>query len=289
MKKALSTAVLFIGFLPFAQSFEQTAAEKSCECLKKFSDLTDEKYQNCISTSLTEALVMGDVKKNMEQIGTVTGMEAALLKIDAILNDICIIDQSSELEQKRKMHYGYSKNTETTNSYKIGKDFMEQEKYKLAIQAFEKALKKDGNFVLALDDIAASHRRLEKFEEAIKYYKRSLAIFPEGDFALMNIGVLYNMKKDYKTANHYYEKLIRFQPNNAEGFYGLGRNYYYLEDYENAMINMIKAHKIYVADKDEYAKDSEQMLGIIYQDMKEKGKERDFIRIATENGVDIGQ
>lgn len=187
------------------------------------------------------------------------------------------------------MHYGYSKNTEATNSYKIGKDFMEQEKYKLAIQAFEKALKKDGNFVLALDDIAASHRRLEKFEEAIKYYKRSLAIFPEGDFALMNIGVLYNMKKDYKTANHYYEKLIRFQPNNAEGFYGLGRNYYYLEDYENAMINMIRAHKIYVADKDDYAKDSEQMLGIIYQDMKEKGKERDFIRIATENGVDIGQ
>lgn len=95
MKKGLSTAILFLGFLSYAQSFEQTAAEKSCECLQKFSDLTDEKYQNCISTSLTEALVIGDVKKNMEQIGTVTGMEAALLKIDSILKDICTIDQSS--------------------------------------------------------------------------------------------------------------------------------------------------------------------------------------------------
>ena len=289
MKKALSTAILFLGFLSYAQTFEQTAAQKSCECLKKFSELTDENYQNCISTSLTEALVIGDVKKNMEQIGTVTGMEAALLKIDSILNDICTIGQSSELEQKRKMHYGYSKNIEATNFYMIGKDFMEEEKYKLAIKSFEKALKKDGDFVLALDDIAASHRRLEKFEDAIKYYKRSLAIFPEGDFALINIGVVYNLKRDYKTANEYYKKLVRFQPSNAEGFYGLGRNYYYLEDYENAIINIISAHKIYVAEKDEYAKDSEQMLGIIYQDMKEKGKKEDFIRIATENGINIGQ
>lgn len=288
MKKSLSTAILFLGFLSYAQTFEQTAAEKACECLKKFSDLTDENYQNCISTSLTESLVIGDVKKNMEQIGTVSGMETALLKIDSILNDICTIDKSAELEQKRTLYYGYSTNTEATISYKIGKDFMEEEKYKLAIEAFEKALKKDGDFVLALDDIAASHRRLEKFDEAIKYYKRSLAIFPEGDFALMNIGVIYNLKKDYKTANEYYKKLIHFQPNNAEGFYGLGRNYYYLEDYENAMINIISAHKIYVAEKDEYAKDSERMLGIIYQNMKEKGKEKDFIRIATENGVDIG-
>ena len=288
MKKSLSTAILFLGFLSYAQTFEQTAAEKACECLKKFSDLTDENYQNCISTSLTESLVIGDVKKNMEQIGTVSGMETALLKIDSILNDICTIDKSAELEQKRTLYYGYSTNTEATISYKIGKDFMEEEKYKLAIEAFEKALKKDGDFVLALDDIAASHRRLEKFDEAIKYYKRSLAIFPEGDFALMNIGVIYNLKKDYKTANEYYKKLIHFQPNNAEGFYGLGRNYYYLEDYENAMINIISAHKIYVAEKDVYAKDSEQMLGIIYQNMKEKGKEKDFIRIATENGVDIG-
>lgn len=287
MKKYLSVSILLLGFISYAQTFEQAAAEKTCDCLKKLPVIDDDKYQNCISTSLTEALMTGDVKNNMAQIGTVDGIETTLLKVDAIVNEICSIGENSDLKQKRSLFYSNSKNSKAAKYYDTGKDFMEKEQYKPAIKAFESALKEDANFVLALDDIAASHRRLENFDQAINYYKKSLAIFPEGDFALMNIGVIYNLKKEYKTSNEYYKKLIHFDPGNAEGFYGLGRNYYYLKEYENAIINIINAHKIYVAENDAYRKDSEQMLGIIYQDMKAEGKKKDFIRIASENGIDI--
>lgn len=287
MKKSLSIAILFFSSIIFGQNFEQTAAEKSCECIKKLTELNDENYRKCISTSLTESLMIGNVKDNMQKIGTVDGMKTALQNIDTLVKNTCSIDRTAELDEKKDLHYSYSKNEDATNSYKIGKDFMEDGKFKLAIEGFEMALKKDEKFVLALDDMAASHRKLENFDKAIKYYKKSLAIYPEGDFALMNMGVIYNLKKDYKTSNEFYKKLIGFYPRSAEGYYGLGRNYAFLDEDENALINIINAHKIYVEEKSDYVKDSQQMLEVIFQMMKKKGKEKDFVRIASENGINV--
>ena len=287
MKTYLSISFLLLGSFIFAQNFEQIAAEKSCECLHKLPEINDKNYQNCISSSLTEALTMGDVKANMEKINTVDGMTTALKEIDILIKNTCLVDGTSGVEEKRTLHYSLSKNDAATNFYRMGKDFMESGKYKPAIEAFEMALKNDPEFVLALDDLAASYRKLENFDQAIHYYNKSLSIFPEGDFALMNIAVIYTMKKNYQTAAAFYLKLIKFQPDNAEGYYGLGRIFYFRGVYEDALINIIKAHKIYVVDHPDYSKDSQQMMEIIYQEMKQKGKEKDFIRIAKENGVNI--
>ena len=273
--------------MSYGQTFEQAAAEKSCKCIKKLTELTDDSYRNCISTAMTESLTVGNSKENVEKIGTVDGIKSTLLKIDAIVKNICTVDRTAELEKKKDLFYAYSKNTKATNSYKIGKDFMEKQNYKSAIENFENAVQYNKDFVLALDDMAASHRRLENFDEAIAYYKKSLAIYPEGDFALMNMGVIYNLKKDYNTSNEFYKKLVRFYPENAEGYYGLSRNFAFLGENENALINIIKAHKIYQKENSDYVKDSQQMLEIIFQIMKEEGKEEDFRRIADENDVAI--
>ena len=172
MKKSVTLFVLFVGLLSYSQTFEQAAAEKSCECIKKLTNLTDESYRNCISTSMSESLMIGNSKENLEKIGTVDGIKSTLVKIDAIVQSICKVDRSAELEEKQNSFYSYSKNTAATNFYKTGKDFMEKENFKAAIENFEKAVQNDKNFVLALDDMAASHRRLENFDEAIAYYKK---------------------------------------------------------------------------------------------------------------------
>lgn len=289
MKKFLTLSILLLGFISYGQKFEQTVADASCECIQELPDLTDENYKNCISTSLTEALVKGDVKRNMKQIGTVKGMKSTLEKVYGILAESCSFNSNKELKQKRELYYSASPNYEANISYNMGKDFMEQGNYQLAISSFEKALENDENFVLALDDIAISYRQLNQFEEAITYYKKSLAVFPEGDFALMNIAVVYNLKEDYKTSNEYYAQLMQYQPHNAEGYYGFGRNLSFLEDYENALLHIIKAHKIYIFEKSDYEKHSLQMIGILYGLMKEKGKEKAFYRIAKENGITIKQ
>ncbi|WP_373709249.1 tetratricopeptide repeat protein [Kaistella sp.] len=215
MKKFLTLSILLLGFISYGQTFEQTVADASCECIQELPDLTDENYKNCISTSLTEALVKGDVKRNMKQIGTVKGMKSTLEKVYGILAESCSLNANKELKQKREVYYSASPNYEANISYNMGKDFMEQGNYQLAIKSFEKALENDENFVLALDDIAISYRQLNQFDEAITYYKKSLAVFPEGDFALMNIAVVYNLKEDYKTSNEYYAQLMQYQPHNA--------------------------------------------------------------------------
>jgi tetratricopeptide (TPR) repeat protein len=157
----------------------------------------------------------------------------------------------------------------------------------MAIESFQLALKEDPNFVLALDDMAVSYRQLNDYDNAIKYYKKSLEIYPEGNFALMNIGVAYTFKSDYKTAISYYEKLIQYHPDNAEGYFGAGKNYFMLKDDEKALDNLFLAHIIYTSENSEYAKDSEQLIGALYQKMKSENKEDLFKKIAEKNNIKL--
>lgn len=60
-----------------------------------------------------------------------------------------------------------------------------------------------------------------------------------------------------------------------------------LEDLENAFLNIITAHKIYLNENSEYTKDTETLENIIYQEMKEKGEESKFFKIAKENDIEI--
>ncbi len=164
---------------------------------------------------------------------------------------------------------------------------MQAQNYKLAIEGLQLALKQDPKFVLALDDIAVCYRQLEDFDNAIKYYKKSLDIYPEGEYALMNIGVVYSLKSDYKTAIDYYERLIKYQPNNAEGYFGAGKNYLQLNNDEKALSDIFIAHRIYTENKSEYAKDTEMLMGAIYQKMVKENKEGIFKKIAAENNIVI--
>lgn len=199
----------------------------------------------------------------------------------------CENENQKEIERKESQYYSNSKIEKAQNSYLIAKDFMRDEKYKLAIEGLKMALKDDKNFVLAYDDIAVCYRRLNDFDNAIKYYKKSLDIYPEGDFALMNIGTIYSKKSDFKTAIENYEKLIKFQPKNAEGYFGAGKNYFLLNNYEKALNNIFIAHRIYTEEKSEYVKDTEQIIGMMYQHLKKENKEEIFNKIAEKNNIKL--
>lgn len=275
------------SILQYGQNLEQNAAIKSCECISKLKEITDEKYRECISTSLALSSIEKNTKAHLQQISTVDGMKTTLKKVDSIVKATCILENMNNFEKKKKLYYSYSKNESASNTYIIGKDFMEEKKYDLAIESFGIALKEDKYFVLAYDDIAVCYRQMNDFDNAIKYYKKSLSIFPEGDFALKNIGVIYSLKSDFKTSNEYYQKFIKFYPQDAEGYFGLGKNQILQEDLENALVNIFIAHKIYLKENSAYIKDTETLESIIFKEMKKKGDEQKFIKIASENGINI--
>ena len=268
----------------FGQSVEEKAAMAACECIKKIETLTDAKYRDCLSISLVEA------HRNSQNISefdfTVEDIQSAFRKVDSITKSMCE-STFNTVERKKEKYYSNSKNENAFNSYLIGNDLMNEGKYDFAIKAFNTSLKHDKNSVVALDNIAICYRRLDKFDKAIKYYKKSLAIFPEGDVALVNIGVIYTQKTEYKISCYYYKKLIEYYPSNPEGYFGFAKNLTLLNDYENALVNVIKAHFLYAEEESEYIIDSETLINIIYSAMEKNNKANDFIRIASENGLEI--
>ncbi|WP_163409346.1 tetratricopeptide repeat protein [Flavobacterium ajazii] len=290
MKKAFWVFVISVSFHNvFSQTIEEKIAKQTCDCLNKKTEITEEIYTSCISESMTEVVMTDKDVKVRESMNTVEGIQDLFKKTAEVLNKTCdkIIAKPKAVISKSSPFYSDSKNEQAQNSYIIAKDFMYDKKYDLAIEGFQMALKKDPKFVLALDDIAMCYRQLKDYDNAVKYYKKSLEIYPEGDFALVNIGVVYSLKTDYKTAITYYEKLIRFDPNNAEGFFGAGKNYLALDDSEKALDNIFKAHRIYTVEKSDYIKDTEKIIGAIYQKMKSEKKEDLFKKVAEQNDIKI--
>jgi tetratricopeptide (TPR) repeat protein len=288
MKKIiLFLTIVIISNISYSQTFEEKIAIRACECLKNKSKINDDVYQKCITESIADVALTDSDKNNREVINTVDGIQSLLKKVYEIMPTTCENEKSKENENKKIKFYSNSKIENAQNSYIIAKDFMRDEKYKLAIEALEISLKYDKDFVLAYDDIAVCYRQLNDFDKAIKYYRKSLEIYPEGDFALMNIGVIYTKKSDYKTAIEYYKKLIKFYPKNAEGYFGAGKNYFLIDEYENGLNNIFIAHRIYSEDKSEYVKDTEKILGMMYQKMKSENKEELFSKIAEKNNIKI--
>ncbi|WP_125718281.1 tetratricopeptide repeat protein [Flavobacterium ustbae] len=288
MKKNFLLFLTFSNFLALnAQTVEEKIAAKACECLEKNSKITEDVFRDCLTQPMGELILTDKDPKVRESMNTVEGIQGMVLRVQGVIAKKCPNLIPELIENKDNVFYSESKNKNAQNSYVIAKDFMRQNNYKMAIESFQLALKEDPNFVLALDDMAVSYRQLNDYDNAIKYYNKSLEIYPEGNFALMNIGVVYTFKSDYKTAISYYEKLIQFHPDNAEGYFGAGKNYFMLKDDEKALDNLFIAHIIYTNENSDYAKDSEKLIGALYQKMKSENKEDLFKKIAEKNNIKL--
>lgn len=287
MKNTFLLFVILSFFKANSQTLEEKIATKACSCLEKSKEINEEIYRNCLTNSMEEVVLKDKDAKVREGISTVEGIKSLLQKSDETIARTCSKFLPKAPENKSDIYYSDSKNKEAQNSYTVAKDFMLAKNYKLAIEGLQLALKQDPNFVLALDDIAVCYRQLEDYDNAIKYYQKSLEVYPEGEYALMNIGVVYTLKSDFKTAIEYYEKLIKYQPNNAEGYFGAGKNYLALNNDDKALQDICIAHGIYTNEKSEYSKDTEMLMGAIYQKMVKENKEQIFKKIAAENNITV--
>lgn len=287
MKQLLFLVLLVSTTFSYGQTVEERIAEKACECLRNETEIDDEKYRNCVSKYMAEVILQDSDPKVRETFNNVEGIKSMWEKVNATMTKDCQFLKNNTRELKSEGTYSKSKIELAQGAYLIAKDLMQDKKYKLAIEGFEIAIKRDKNFVLAYDDMALCYRLLDDLDKAIRYYKRSLELYPEGSFALVNIGVAYSLKSDYKTAIKYYEKMIEYYPTNAEGYYGAGKNYAILKEYENGLNNLFTAHRIYKNTNSEYVSDSNQIIAMVFDIMKKEGKEELFKEIAKKNNIEL--
>jgi tetratricopeptide (TPR) repeat protein len=287
MKQLLIILTLILSTNAFAQTLEERAAIRACDCVQKAKTLNDENYRKCLATSISDVIVKDKNPNDMQLISTVDGIQGILWKVDSIVSKNCVVYSKEKLDKLRKKFYGDSKNKFVNNSLIIGNDFMQEKQYDLVIENYEMSLKEDSLYVPVIDNLAAAYKKKGDLDNAIKYYKKSLSIYPEGDFALMNIGVIYTEKSEYKISNEFCSKLIRLYPDNAEGYFGLGKNLFLLNEFESALKNIFFAHKIYQHEKSDYVNDTQKIIGMIFQEMKKVNKEEDFNKIANKMGIEI--
>ena len=98
----------------------------------------------------------------------------------------------------------------------------------------------------------------------------------------------YSFLKDYDTLK-YYNSLIFLYKDNPEGYFGAGKILFIKSDYKNALENIFIAYRIYTDTNSDYVKDSEQLIGIMYSELNNKGKIDLFNEIPMKYNIAINE
>ncbi|WP_196888905.1 tetratricopeptide repeat protein [Aureivirga sp. CE67] len=277
--------------------------EKSCKCIdeiitfNKNKEEIRESIQYCIDKDvtayqMTSKLMEATKTKGDSEISIGMDKESDEYKkyyyqIESFLMENCDtardLIQSNVGEESKE-----SENPQALEFYYEGTKLSKEGKLEEAIKFYKKAVKEDPNFAWAYDNMGICYRRLNKLDEAEKAYKKSIKIDPTGKMPLQNLAVVYIHKKKFKKAVKAYEKLKKVDSSNPEVYYGIGSVYYSgLNDNENALRNMCKAYKLYIAENSPYRSDAEKMINVIYGAMKINNNEAKFFEILKENNINM--
>ncbi|SET47760.1 Flp pilus assembly protein TadD, contains TPR repeats [Hymenobacter actinosclerus] len=267
-------------------SLPQLAAEKLCACVGEAPqpDSATARLQRCLPQALTDAAIQ---QGSLQAIGTVEGMQSALLKTRELATASCPPLRNAYVAQRTGQFYAPSNVAAAQQAYDTGTGLLEQQKYKEALPLFLQAIKLDRQFVKAHDHAAICYRKLQDFKKAATYYEKSLVIFPEGDLALLNMAVVQNLLEKPNAARTYFEKLRFFHPYNPEGYFGIGKMALVAGEFPAALDNLFRAHRLYTEQESPYVADSNKLIGLLYNSMKEKDQLALFRSKAQEYHFDI--
>lgn len=277
-------------------------ANAACNCIdsmslvnKKQADIASE-----ISTCIDKQVMMYQLLKQTMSITLDTGNNHTILladdknsaaykkyyyELERYLMDSCESLQVAVNANNMHAENSVSKNPLAIDRYKQGEEEMEKGNYQAALNHFENAVTIDPKFAFCWDNMGICHRKLGNYEEAIAAYKQSLVYDPSGMTPLRNIAVVYEFQKKYSLAASSYKNLVKQYPDDPEGYFGLGRMLFIQDELEDGLDNMCKAYNLYVKMKSPFRTDAEKLMGGMFQEMKEKGKEKAFQKILKKNNI----
>lgn len=207
-------------------------------------------------------------------------------EIERYLMDNCKAIKDKIASNDKHGKKSLSEDPKALELYYKGVDESKSENHQKAIDYFEKAIAIDPEFAFAWDNIGISYRKLGNYDKALNAYKRSLEIDPTGLMPLQNIAIVYRFKKEYENAIAAYNRLAEIDKDNPEIYFGIGQIYAaFLNDYEKGLDNMCKAYNLYIKQKSPYRADAEQIIQLLYTEMKKNGKEDKFFQILKAHNI----
>lgn len=211
-------------------------------------------------------------------------------EIERYLMDSCTAMREKMASDELLYDHSISKNEQAMKAYILGVQALNSSDFASALPHFKQAIEHDEKFAFAWDNLGICYRQLGEYDKAIYAYKQSLFIEPKGITPLLNMAVAYSLKQEWDSSISVYEKMISIYPNNPEGYFGKGK-ILTIDKEENSLglDFLCKAYNLYVAQKSPYRTDAEGLLGIVYDRMKEEGKDADFFKILKKNNIVVGE
>lgn len=147
---------------------------------------------------------------------------------------------------------------------------------------YEKALKVDNRFHLALMNLGITYSTLDSSEDskqlALSYYKQVLKIRPNDKKTYYLLGKLYGSLNKYKKAEIYFRKALEEDSTYFSANLWLGMTYYEIKDYSKALKYFEIAHKINPESLEVYLRKAK-----MYEKMKDIEKANQNYREIFEN------
>jgi tetratricopeptide (TPR) repeat protein len=110
-----------------------------------------------------------------------------------------------------------------------GNKFLKEGNYSKAIECYEKAVKIDPNYKIALNNIGLALIYLSKYNESLEFFDKTLEIDSKDIYALMGKGLALSDLHKYKEALEYYEMALKIDPKNVNAL-----------DAKNMLLKLIK-------------------------------------------------
>jgi tetratricopeptide (TPR) repeat protein len=289
-KITLSTICVIFFSSVSSQDLVKRISLQICNCIDTIEnrDSLQVKLDRCASESISlvwDSDAEDDQDYSVSDDSITTTMDSVMDK----LTYYCPKIKEFILADKESQYYKMSDSEIANKFYLAGNEALKTNDFKTAEKQYLKAIKADPKWVYPYDNLALTFRKLDQYKKAIKYYSKSLEIYPEGSFALQNQAVSYTYLKDYKNALKNYDRLINLYPNNPEGFFGTAKLLFLNEDYENALDYAFYTHEMYLSQESDYAKDTEKLISLIHDKMKEQNKLDIFNEKAKKHGITINQ
>jgi tetratricopeptide (TPR) repeat protein len=291
MKKTFAVVTLTLYFsIASAQDIAKRVAYEICNCVDTIEniDSLDAKLDRCAPLAL-ENVLENSTEELQEAYSSDEAYEETLKNAFEVLLSECPKIRNFIIAERRENFYRLSESENANRFYEAGNAQLEKEDFKGALKSYTKALKKDPEFIYAIDNKALAYRRSGDTKNAVKYYLKSLEIYPEGNFALQNLASAYTNMKNYSGALENYDRLAYYYPTDPEGYYGLGKVLVLMEDYEQAIDYVFIAHKIYSVQGSEFSKDTHALALDIFNYLKGKNKLDLFYQKADEYGIEVGE
>ncbi len=116
----------------------------------------------------------------------------------------------------------------------LGGHYFGQQKYKYAIEQYEKAIKINPEFSQPYNQLGYAYRFLEKYEDSERRFKKYIEVIPDDPNPYDSYAELLLKIGKFDASIENYRKALQQDPSFAASYIGIATNYNYKNEHENA-------------------------------------------------------